>query len=88
MEKSARYRKDGPVAVVHFEIEGTDADGLDQRCGRAKWVTSSRLSLKPLADLDSLRAGLNPRGENVPLSSSLERFQTALRPQHWQPLST
>jgi hypothetical protein len=31
MEKSARYRKDGPVAVAHFEIEGTDADGRDQR---------------------------------------------------------
>jgi hypothetical protein len=38
MEKSARYRKDGPVAVVHFEIEGTDADGRDQRTLRQRQV--------------------------------------------------
>jgi hypothetical protein len=30
-KKAPRYRKDGPVAVALFEIEGTDTDGRDQR---------------------------------------------------------
>ena len=39
MEKIARYRKDGPVAVAHFEIEGTAADGRDQRTLRQRQVS-------------------------------------------------
>jgi len=38
MEKSARYRKDDPAAVVHFKIKGTDADGRDQLTLRQRQV--------------------------------------------------